>query len=1242
MMTHTPETTVRHSQHLAHAILALGNGFVAHPRNQALRDLLATGQMRADDLYAQLRHLAYRLLFLLTAEARGVLPSPQASAAARQRYLRAYALSRLPPLAAPRRGAARLYRRLWTVMQRLGSDSGDPTLGVPALGRFLHPIPSLAPLADCALADQALIAAVQALREIRPDGAALVALHLALQQWQPVLHADASGFELISAKGPTRPTAVSPAVSEPLVARLLTTTLDPILDQAVAQADPETALLQLKICDPACGPGTFLHAAARRLAARLAVVRAGYTTPTPAIARQALCDVIQHCLYGVDVRESNVELCRLSLALDALVPDTPLGCLDRHIQCGDSLLGATPALLARGIPDTAFTPVAGDDRAVATALRRRNQHERLGQMTLALPPTRSAPTPAPARLLADAWCAAFLWPKTREAPAPVTHDAFCWLRTAPEHLPPATREAIEHLARQYRLLHWHVAFPEVFRVPQAEERPEHAIAGWHGGFDAILSKPPWRPRPASAQTARLEHLLRHLDSNRSPAAETLPLAALFIALYRLLLRPAGRAGCLIPAHMVTAQPAFFQSLLAEQCVASLYMIRNETCLMPRRPRRTAVCLLTLTGPQSPQAAADVVWEARQLDALDDAARHVPLSTHDLTLLNPNTRAWPVCRTARAAELTRAIYRHMPVLRRLGPPAVDAWGVRTATMLHLSRDAALLRTHQQLEAEGWQREGVVFRQGQARYVPVYEGAMLRPWGEVRPAEPPVAPRYWVPSSRVVQALSRVPPTLLHAYGARKADEILHALAAWLAGYHVNRGHAICTRETLARVYSPMFQALSVTPGAWAAAPELERAWPLTPGDLVLLKRQHDVFTLARQLIERRCPEWCIAWRAPIDPAQMVIATVLPRVGTAQTCPLLHLSTGDAALASCLLANLNSLVVDFCARQKCSSPRLTPEILYQLPVVPPPTYATPCAWDQAVLLRDWVVPRVLELIYTTPALAPFARACGYDGAPFREEPARRRWLRSELEAAYGLLYGLKRDEVVFILDTHAASQPTDAASAAASVLSSPLLEVYDALHRAVVTGTPYRSPLDPPPAQARQRSASDGTRRRAPPQIEPRPAERYKTCVPLLDLSAVADAFAQGEEVEPDTWVVVPPGRALRPGMFVAQMIGRAMEPQIPEGAYCLFERQRDGGAWQGRIVLVHHRDLYDPETGGHYTVRRYAQEQRPGASKSPQTRIVRLLPLHPDYAPLVLERVSPGERHVIAEFLAVLDVVATQD
>ena len=214
------------------------------------------------------------------------------------------------------------------------------------------------------------------------------------------------------------------------------------------------------------------------------------------------------------------------------------------------------------------------------------------------------------------------------------------------------------------------------------------------------------------------------------------------------------------------------------------------------------------------------------------------------------------------------------------------------------------------------------------------------------------------------------------------------------------------------------------------------------------------------------------------------------------------------------------------------------------------------------------------------------------------------------------------------------------------SQLILQVYDALHQASETGTAYHAPLAPPPAalhlgQERSQHMQGKSIESHVQQVEPRPADKYKTCVPLLDLHAVVGAFVAGEEVEPEIWCGVPPGRVLRPGMFVAQMVGHAMEPQIPDGAYCLFERQHDARAHalHGRIVLAQHRDIYDPETGGNYTIRRYAQEQRSGVSRSRPTRSVRLLPLHPAYAPIILDDVPTGERHVIATFLTVLDTQA---
>ena len=130
------------------------------------------------------------------------------------------------------------------------------------------------------------------------------------------------------------------------------------------------------MCDPACGSGHFLVAAARRIATRLAMVRTGDVDPTPTDVQAAMRDVVGRCIYGVDVNPMAAELAKVSLWLEAIEPGRPLSFLDAHVKVGNSLLGTTPALLAAGVPDEAFKPLEGDDKKYATSMRKQNARER--------------------------------------------------------------------------------------------------------------------------------------------------------------------------------------------------------------------------------------------------------------------------------------------------------------------------------------------------------------------------------------------------------------------------------------------------------------------------------------------------------------------------------------------------------------------------------------------------------------------------------------------------------------------------------------------------------------------------------------------------------------------------------------------------------------------------------------------------------------------------------------------------
>ena len=149
-----------------------------------------------------------------------------------------------------------------------------------------------------------------------------------------------------------------------------------------------------------------------------------------------------------------------------------------------------------------------------------------------------------------------------------------------------------------------------------------------------------------------------------------------------------------------------------------------------------------------------------------------------------------------------------------------------------------------------------------------------------------------------------------------------------------------------------------------------------------------------------------------------------------------------------------------------------------------------------------------------------------------------------------------------------------------------------------------------------------------RITPRPEERYVSAVPLLSLAAAAGAWSEPQAVEnSDEWVEVPPGPRLRPGMFVAQVVGRSMEPTLPDGAFHLFAAPL-AGSRQGKIVLVELRDQTDPETGGRYTVKRYESERIQDGDTWRHDRVL-LRPINPDYPTLEL-RGREEEVRVVAE------------
>jgi len=156
------------------------------------------------------------------------------------------------------------------------------------------------------------------------------------------------------------------------------------------------------------------------------------------------------------------------------------------------------------------------------------------------------------------------------------------------------------------------------------------------------------------------------------------------------------------------------------------------------------------------------------------------------------------------------------------------------------------------------------------------------------------------------------------------------------------------------------------------------------------------------------------------------------------------------------------------------------------------------------------------------------------------------------------------------------------------------------------------------------------------VRPTEGQRYTSCVPLVPLKAAAGAFGDPQNAQEDDWdwVEVSASRSLRPGMFVAQVVGKSMEPAVPDGSYCLFAAPVTGTR-QGRTVLVELRDNTDTETGERYTVKRYRSEKVEADDGSWRHVKVTLLPNNRDFEPIEITSDDEADVAVVAELIEVL-------
>jgi hypothetical protein len=1074
---------------IAAALQHLGTGFVSHRENTALRETLVLAADADRDLHRALLRIAYRLIVLFVAEDRDLLHTSTVDPGARDLYAENFSTARLRRMAADYAGGRHtdLWQAHQIVTDALAGD-GLPVLGLSGLGATLYSRDTLSILDGARLPNHAFLSAIRALSQIedpvtgtpRPvdyrnlDSEELGGMYEGLLAYTPRYGVDARTFTLDIAAGNDRKKSGSYYTPSELIALVLDEALDPLIDEALRTPDPEPALLAITVVDPACGSGHFVVAASRRIAASLAIHRTGDTEPNPVALRTATADVIERCVYGVDLNDLAIEITKVALWLEAFDADRPFPFLDAHFRVGNALLGTTPALLRKNIPDIAFAVLGGDDKDWTAKLKARNKAERhaneeqltldFGPETLNVETTQFSkaalnadagiagdlarmraradawrtleadPDLMAAKLTADAWCAAFVQPKTKTTgPASdtsgqgITHATLRNLSENPESVPDTVLTQINDLARQYRFFHWHLEFPGIFTAP--DNGTADPDTGWNGGFSCVLGNPPWervkiqdkeffgnlgRTDIETAATAAIRkkmienladtdpalyrayldalrqsdgtaHLL--LKSGRNPLTGQgdVNTYSVFAETMRTVAGPTGASGIITPTGLATDKTTapFFADSLSNNRLRAFYDFDNEATIFAGVHHAFRFAVTTMTGADRKIKRTRFAFLTRHIS--DVPSRRFELAAEEVMKLNPNTGTLPMFRTRVDADITLGIYRRHPVLNRDDDPNSNEWELSFGTILHLTNDSGLFHPPEQFsedEFNGWS-----YQHNGKEYLPLYEAKML--------------------------------------------GHFDHRFSTYRGATQAQLNVGALPRPTDEQHDNPNLEPLA-------------RQWV-------------DRNAVAARLADKWDREWLLGWRDITKAEQMrtFIPSVLPATAVGNS--FLVAFPGKPDDGPLLQAVWSSTIFDYVARQKLSGTHMNYFTAKQLACPQPSSFEQPISWRPDQSLADWLRPYALELSYTSWRLKPYAVDLGDNGPPFRWDEERRALLRADLDGAFLHVYGLARDEAEHVLDSFTVVRKYEERDLGEYRTKRLVLEAYDRMATATANGGTGWQPL-----------------------------------------------------------------------------------------------------------------------------------------------------------------------------------------
>jgi hypothetical protein len=1076
-------------ENVVRAIEELGNGFL----DSALLERLRGNNDACQAYYQEILTVVYRIIFMLFAEQRGMLGSGEHG----DLFLEEYSITSLRERVDAFVGRDDRHTDLWEGLSVTFEmlEEGVPVMGVNAFDGLLFSRANEVYLKYAKCRNTALMNAIRSLTWTKPQvegrgrqqriyGVQRIsyadlsveeigAIYESLLEYAPRITDKFEEFEsreyrpsefMLDPRGSERKSTGSYYTNPDLIAELITSALDPVIANRLSQAGTdlaarEKALLSIRVCDPACGSGAFLIAAANRLGHELAKIRTKTELPSYTDVHKARRDVLSHCIYGVDLNPMAVELAKVSLWINSLVSDKPLSFLNYHIKYGNSLIGTTPGLIDHGVPDEAYSPAEGDNREVASEVKKANKDQRrnqtfayFGERTgladkcaerfAALAEDRED-TPEEVetkkaeyerlrasmeynkeKWTADCWTAAFFWPllKGELEWIPTTETVRMVKAQGINAVPDDVRQHIAALSEKFRFFHWHLEFPEVMQ---------------NGGFDCILGNPPWR----KVKILDVEFFATRDEkiANAESSAER----------KRLI------------KNIESSNPKLFSDYLnAQKNSEKLLKFLSHSMNFP----------FTGRGEINSYALfVELFQKIININGYAGIITQTGILTYEtyqdyIRFLIENQRIVSVYDFINKRKIFKEVQTNIKF------SLVTIKGSKCSKLMiacHLEKPEELLERNRIYEIDSID----IFKVNPNTYtLPMFrtkkDANLIVPIYRKIPILSPKIQNN--EDSWEIQFF-----TLFHMTNDRtlfKFKEELEEIGAKLQGNIFQD-----EKNTYLPLYESKITRQYDHRSATFLGIPLEQRFKIHAGtNKRSINDQNNPFwvpiprywikssDLSQKLTVKWNYNWLIGFRNAISAtadARSVTFCIIPKYGVGHSMPLIS-SKRPLGYILALIGNFNSFILDYIVRQKVSGGNLTFYIVEQLPILPPSKYT------KNVLQA--IESRIIELVYTAWDLEPFANdvldEMGVDQwnelfpnnkirsdgkvIPFKWDEERRFDLRCDLDALYFHLYEISRDDVDYIMETFPIVKRKDEAEYGTFRTKDVILAKYDTLAREFV--------------------------------------------------------------------------------------------------------------------------------------------------------------------------------------------------